>query len=53
MLSKQVIINNETGLHARPASMLVKEASKYQSEIIITVDDKECKKYHERISFRS
>ncbi|GBF10195.1 HPr family phosphocarrier protein [Tepidibacillus sp. HK-1] len=41
MLSKQVIINNETGLHARPASMLVKEASKYQSEITITVDDKE------------
>ncbi len=29
------VITDEIGLHARPAGMLVKEAAKYSSEIII------------------
>ncbi|MFV9510578.1 HPr family phosphocarrier protein [Tepidibacillus sp. LV47] len=41
MLTKKVIVTNETGLHARPASKLVKETSKYQSEIKIAKNDKE------------
>ncbi len=39
-------INDPVGIHARPAGLLVKEASKFQSEIIMVKDDKEadCKK---------
>jgi phosphocarrier protein len=33
MVKKLITINNSTGLHARPATLLVKEASKYKSDI--------------------
>ncbi|MFZ5965566.1 MAG: HPr family phosphocarrier protein [Bacillota bacterium] len=33
MVKKMVTIKNPTGLHARPATLLVKEASKYKSHI--------------------
>ncbi|MCT4566537.1 MAG: HPr family phosphocarrier protein [Maledivibacter sp.] len=35
MVVKSVHITNETGLHARPASMFVQMASKFQSQITI------------------
>lgn len=35
MLKKSTTIKNKTGLHARPASEFVQQASKYQSNIII------------------
>jgi phosphocarrier protein len=38
---KKVKINNETGLHARPASQLVNTAGKFESKIEIVLDDKE------------
>lgn len=41
MVEKNIIIKNPTGLHARPASMLVKEANKYKSEIKIIKNGKE------------
>ena len=41
MKKVKVILNNETGLHARPASMFIKEASKYSSEIKVIKDEKE------------
>ena len=34
MVSKDVTITNKLGLHARPAAMLVKTASKYSSHIL-------------------
>jgi len=34
-------IKDELGIHARPAGMLVKECKKYQSKIIIMIDQKE------------
>lgn len=34
----KVLIRNETGLHARPAAMLVNEANKYLDEIAIVKD---------------
>ena len=37
----ELIINNELGLHARPASLFVKEANKYCSDIIIGKGNKE------------
>lgn len=36
MYSKETIVNNETGIHARPASLFVKEAKKYTSDLKIT-----------------
>lgn len=35
MLEKVVVIKNEIGLHARPASLLVKEAARFKSEIFM------------------
>lgn len=41
MYKEEVVLENKTGLHARPASMFVKEASKYKSEInLIKGEDK-------------
>ena len=40
MKNKKVILENETGLHARPAAELVKIASKYKSEINLNVNGK-------------
>jgi phosphocarrier protein len=41
MKTLEVTLENETGLHARPASLLVKEASKYKSNITIELDGQE------------
>lgn len=41
MVSKKVIVNNKSGLHARPASLFVKEAMKYKSNVTVKVNDKE------------
>ena len=35
MVEKEFIIENEAGLHARPAAMLIKEASRFQSDILV------------------
>lgn len=40
MLEKTFSITNETGLHARPATELVHEASKYQAEITLSYNGK-------------
>lgn len=34
------VITDEVGLHARPAGLLVKEAKKYESKIVLSKDDK-------------
>ena len=41
MVSGNFVIKNETGLHARPASVIVKEASKFSSEIVLKAAGKE------------
>lgn len=41
MTKIEIQLKNETGLHARPASMFVKEASKYSCDIKIIKDGKE------------
>ncbi len=41
MKRKEVEIKNKLGLHARPASMVVKLAGKYQSEIQLIKEDTE------------
>lgn len=39
MKSIQVTVQNEVGLHARPATLFVKEAKKYASEITVAYGD--------------
>ncbi len=34
-LQKKIIINNSSGLHARPAALFVQIANKYNSEVIL------------------
>ena len=34
-VSKDVVVQNQLGLHARPASMFVKTATKFASEIMV------------------
>ena len=41
MFKDELILQNETGLHARPASLFVKEAAKFKSDIKLIKDDKE------------
>jgi len=41
MIEKKAIVNNETGIHARPALSVVKEASKFKSEVLIVKDGNE------------
>lgn len=35
------VITDEIGIHARPAGLLVKEAKKYESKIVISTDGKQ------------
>ncbi len=38
MITREVTIRNRAGLHTRPASMIVREASRFQSEFYIRKD---------------
>ena len=40
MITKNVIVTNKTGMHARPASLFVKTATKFKSNITIQNEDK-------------
>lgn len=40
MISKQFTVVAETGIHARPATLLVQEASKHSSDIQLDFNDK-------------
>ncbi len=40
MKSFRYTITDETGIHARPAGLLVKEAGKYQSKIVLSTGEK-------------
>lgn len=40
MIEKEFVINNEIGLHARPAAQFTKVASSYKSEIRVIKGDK-------------
>lgn len=41
MIVREVTVTNQAGLHTRPASMIVRTASKFQSEFYIQKDDYE------------
>ena len=40
MRNFQYVIQDEIGIHARPAGLLVKEAKKYESKIMLTANGK-------------
>ncbi|MBV4418105.1 HPr family phosphocarrier protein [Clostridium tyrobutyricum] len=40
MVSKEVTVKSATGLHARPATLLVKKASSFKSDMSIEFDGK-------------
>ncbi len=40
MYKREIILKNPNGLHARPASQFMQQASKYQSEIHLEMEDK-------------
>lgn len=40
MIEKTFVITNETGLHARPATLLVQAAGKFDSEITLQYKEK-------------
>lgn len=41
MIRKTIVIENKLGMHARPATLIVKAATKYRSEFRIKKDDME------------
>ncbi len=41
MEEKKVKIKNQTGIHARPASMIVQKANNFSSDIFISKDNRE------------
>lgn len=40
MVTKEIIVKNSTGLHARPATLLVKKASAFKSDISLEYNGK-------------
>ena len=40
MISKEVVINNQVGLHARPATFFIQKANEFKSSIWIEKDDR-------------
>lgn len=40
MVTKDVIVKNSTGLHARPATLVVKKASSHKSEVYFQLGEK-------------
>ena len=40
MVSKEVVVKNGTGLHASPATLLVKKASSFKSDVTIEFNGK-------------
>lgn len=41
MISEVITITNDTGLHARPASVFVSTAAKFKSELMLQKGDKQ------------
>ena len=41
MVEKEVVVNSDAGIHARPAMMIVREAMKYPCDITLIKDNVE------------
>ena len=40
MISKEVLINNQVGLHARPATFFIQKANEFKSSIWVEIDER-------------
>ena len=40
MFSKEVVVQNQVGLHARPATFFIQKANAYKSSVIVEKDDR-------------
>ena len=40
MYSKKIVVQNEVGLHARPATLFTQKANEYRSLITIEIDER-------------
>jgi phosphocarrier protein HPr len=40
MIKKELVVINETGLHARPAAQFVKAAGQFQASVLVVVGDR-------------
>ena len=40
MVSKEVVINNQVGLHARPATFFIQKANEYKSSIWVEKEER-------------
>lgn len=40
MISKEIIVQNEVGLHARPATFFIQKANEFKSLITVSKDDR-------------
>ena len=40
MISKEVVISNQVGLHARPATFFIQKANEYKASICVEKDDR-------------
>ena len=40
MVSKEVVISNQVGLHARPATFFIQKANEYKASIWVEKDDR-------------
>ena len=40
MINKEAVVNNQVGLHARPATFFIQKANEYKSSIWVEKDDR-------------
>lgn len=40
MISKEIVINNQVGLHARPATFFIQKANEFKSSIWVEKDER-------------
>ena len=40
MITKEAVINNQVGLHARPATFFIQKANEFKSSIWVEVEDR-------------
>ena len=43
MISKEVVINNQVGLHARPATFFIQKANEFKSSIWVEKEERRVK----------
>ncbi|MCH5186848.1 MAG: HPr family phosphocarrier protein [Oscillospiraceae bacterium] len=40
MVSKEIVVQNQVGLHARPATFFIQKANEFKSSILVSKDDR-------------